>query len=31
MTEYVQETSSGCVNRETEEGSLFQFENNIVV
>ena len=31
VTEYVQETSSGCVNRETEEGSSFQFENNIVV
>ena len=31
VTEYVQETSCGCVNRETEEGSSFQFDNNIVV
>ena len=31
VTEYVQETSSSCVNRETEEGSSFEFENNIVV
>ena len=31
VTEYVQKTSSGCVNRETEEGSSIQFDNNIVV
>ena len=32
VTEYVQETSCGCVNRETEEeGSSIQFDNNIVV
>ena len=31
VTEYVQETSCVDVNRETEEGSSFQFGNNIVL
>ena len=31
VTEYVQETSSGCVKRESEEGSSLQVDNYVVV